>query len=93
MSRYALWNNKGGVRKTFLTFALSCEYALANPDEEVIVLDLCPQANLTEMLLGGGEKANEALEKLYKQTPRCSVGGYFEARLTSPFVALTQIIH
>jgi len=91
MSRYALWNNKGGVGKTFLTFALSCEYALAHPDEEVIVLDLCPQANLTEMLLGGREKANEALEKLYKQTPRCSVGGYFEARLTSPFVTLKDI--
>ena len=91
MSRYALWNNKGGVGKTFLTFALSCEYALAHPDEEVIVLDLCPQANLTEMLLGGRETANAALEELYNKSPRCSVGGYFEARLTSPFVPLSNI--
>jgi cellulose biosynthesis protein BcsQ len=91
MSRYALWNNKGGVGKTFLTFALSCEYALAHPDEEVIVLDLCPQANLTEMLLGGRETANAALEELYHKSPRCSVGGYFEARLTSPFVPLSNI--
>lgn len=91
MSRYALWNNKGGVGKTFLTFALSCEYALAHPEEEVIVLDLCPQANLTEMLLGGRETANAALDDLYGRSPRCSVGGYFEARLTSPFVPLANI--
>lgn len=91
MSRYALWNNKGGVGKTFLTFALSCEYAIAHPEEEVVVLDLCPQANLTEMLLGGRESANTALDDLYKRQPRCSVGGYFEARLTSPFLPLDNI--
>ncbi len=28
MTKYALWNNKGGVGKSFLTFSLACEYAL-----------------------------------------------------------------
>jgi cellulose biosynthesis protein BcsQ len=91
MSRYALWNNKGGVGKSFLTFSLACEYALANPDEEVLVLDLCPQANLTEMFLGGKDTATNALDGYYGEKPRRSVGGYFEARLTSPFVMLSSI--
>lgn len=91
MSRYALWNNKGGVGKSFLTFSLACEYALANPDEDVLVLDLCPQANLTEMFLGGKDTAANALDAYYGEKPRRSVGGYFEARLTSPFVVLPSI--
>lgn len=91
MSRYALWNNKGGVGKSFLTFSLACEYALRNPDEEVLVLDLCPQANLTEMFLGGKDTAANALDSYYGERPRRSVGGYFEARLTSPFVLLPSI--
>ncbi|CAN2526466.1 ParA family protein [Burkholderia pseudomallei] len=91
MTKYALWNNKGGVGKSFLTFSLACEYALDNPDEDVLILDLCPQANLTEMLLGGKDPSTLALDDLYKQKPRRSIGGYFESRLTSPFVAPADI--
>jgi cellulose biosynthesis protein BcsQ len=91
MSRYALWNNKGGVGKSFLTFSLACEYAIANPDEDVLVLDLCPQANLTEMFLGGKSSTASALDGFYGERPRRSVGGYFEARLTSPFMQLPSI--
>ena len=91
MAKYAFWNNKGGVGKSFLTFSLACEYALANPDEEVLVLDLCPQANVTEMFLGGQITAANTLEALYAEKPRRSVGGYFESRLTSPFIAPQSI--
>lgn len=88
MNRYALWNNKGGVGKSFLAFSIACEYALENPDEDVLVIDMCPQANLTEMLLGGKDVTAAALDELYARKPRCSVGGYFEARLNSPFIPL-----
>lgn len=91
MSSFALWNNKGGVGKSFLTFALACEYAKDNPDEDVLVMDLCPQANLTEMLLGGKDTAAQALRNMYGESPRRSVGGFFEAKLTSPFLPLTDI--
>jgi hypothetical protein len=91
MSKFALWNNKGGVGKSFLSFALACEYALENPDEEVLLIDLCPQANLTEMVLGGQGAASATLDKLYATRPRRSVGGYLEARLTSPFIAIPNI--
>lgn len=91
MARYALWNNKGGVGKSFLTFALSCEYAFTHPDEDVLVLDLCPQANITEMLFGAAETAPEFIDSFYTRKPRLSIGGYFEARLTSPFLPISNV--
>ena len=61
-------------------------YAEEHSDEKVLVLDLCPQANLSELLLGGlmGE-GSENLAKLQSEDPRRTVGGYFEARLPSPY--------
>jgi len=59
MAIYAIWNNKGGVGKSYLTFQLAAEYAKQHPTKKVLVVDLCPQANSSSMLLGGmvdGEK-------------------------------------
>lgn len=53
MAIYALWNNKGGVGKSYLTFQIASEYARTHPDEKILVVDLCPQANASSMLLGG----------------------------------------
>ena len=50
---YALWNNKGGVGKSYLTFQIAAEYAVTHPNKKVLVLDLCPQANSSSILLGG----------------------------------------
>jgi len=63
--RYIIWNNKGGVGKTFLTYCMAVEYAKKNPDKIVPVIDLCPQANISEMLLGGNGKGEDELTKLY----------------------------
>ena len=52
---YALWNNKGGVGKSTITFHLAMRYAELHPDEKVLVIDLCPQANSSMMLLGEGQ--------------------------------------
>ena len=51
---YALWNNKGGVGKSTITFHIASRYAERNPTKRVLVIDLCPQANSSMMLLGGG---------------------------------------
>ena len=64
MAIYAVWNNKGGVGKSYLTFQIAAEYARTHPDEKVLVVDLCPQANVSSMLLGGiiqGEKYLDAI--------------------------------
>ncbi|MDE2022568.1 MAG: AAA family ATPase [Patescibacteria group bacterium] len=80
--RYGIWNNKGGVGKSFLSFVLSTEYANANPKKQVLVADMCPQANLSEIVLGGNGAGSKVLEKLIKS--RQTLGGYFDSRIASP---------
>jgi cellulose biosynthesis protein BcsQ len=84
MPRYAVWNNKGGVGKTFLTFILACAYAEAHPDLIVVVVDMCPQANVSEILLGGNGNGGKELAKLLSKTPRQTIGGYFDQRINRP---------
>jgi len=49
---YGVWNNKGGVGKTTLTYHLATHYAKTHPGERVLVIDMCPQANISSALLG-----------------------------------------
>jgi len=91
MSSYAFWNNKGGVGKSFLCFIAGCEYAHRFPDSDVYVLDLCPQANVSETLLGGFPKGAKAMTELLARKPRASIAGYLDARLSSPFKRLDDI--
>jgi cellulose biosynthesis protein BcsQ len=91
MPSYAFWNNKGGVGKSFLGFIAACEYAHKYPDSDVYVLDLCPQANISETLLGGFPKGSKAMTSLLGRKPRASIAGYLDARLSSPFRRLEDI--
>ena len=86
MITYSIWNNKGGTGKTSLSFQTVCRYAQKNPEKKVLVIDLCPQANLSEIFLGGQENdgSNNLLINQGKM-PRASIGGYFDLRLGSPF--------
>ena len=84
MPRYAVWNNKGGVGKTFLTFILASAYAEKHPESMVVVLDMCPQANVSEILLGGNGAGGGELTKLLAKTPRQTIGGYFDQRIEQP---------
>jgi len=57
LKSYVTWNNKGGVGKTTLTFHMATHYALTRPPlalspETVLVIDLCPQANVSMALIG-----------------------------------------
>ncbi|RYZ16006.1 MAG: ParA family protein [Myxococcaceae bacterium] len=82
--RYAIWNNKGGVGKTFLSFVVAARYAEKHPDRIVVVVDMCPQANVSEILLGGNGKGAANLATLLAKTPRQTIGGYFDQRINSP---------
>jgi len=86
MAIYAIWNNKGGVGKSYLTFQIASEYARTHPNEKVLVVDLCPQANASGMLLGGMVAGEVALDRLSNQSPRISISGYIEDRIRSPYV-------
>ena len=84
--RYAFWNNKGGTGKTSLAFQAVCRYAELHPDQKILALDVCPQANLSELFLGGlTNNGGKNLLKRQGLTTRCSIGGYFETRLPSPY--------
>ncbi|ELE9749082.1 ParA family protein, partial [Enterobacter kobei] len=50
---YSMYNNKGGVGKTTLGFNIASQYAYNNPRTQVLVIDMCPQANISQYLLGG----------------------------------------
>ena len=83
--KYAFWNNKGGVGKTFLCFATASEYARQHPDVSVVVMDLCPQANISEILLGGNGDGGGALEGLLQRLPVArTIGGYYHQRILRP---------
>ncbi|MGB8276768.1 MAG: ParA family protein [Methylovirgula sp.] len=79
--RYAVWNNKGGVGKSFLSFVLATEIANIR-NIPVVLVDMCPQANLSEIVLGGNGIGSDRLDKLIQQ--RKTIGGYFDSRINSP---------
>lgn len=86
MTVYGFWNNKGGTGKTSLCFQAVCFYAQANPDKRVLAIDVCPQANLSELFLGG--LTNEGSQRLLAcqgGQVRATIGGYFQTRLPSPY--------
>lgn len=83
---YGFWNNKGGTGKTSLCFQSLTTYAHQHGDEQVLAVDVCPQANLSELLLGGlvGEGGDNLLD-VQDSSPRSTIGGYFQERLSSPY--------
>ncbi|WP_026358868.1 ParA family protein [Aureimonas ureilytica] len=84
--KYAFWNNKGGTGKTSIAFQSINLYAETHPDHRILAIDVCPQANLSELMLGGLN--NDGSGKLLARqgvVPRSSVGGYFQLRLPSPY--------
>ena len=86
MKAFAFWNNKGGTGKTSLAFQATCGYAKRHSDQRILVIDACPQANLSELFLGG--LMNSGSDNLLQRqglTPRCTIGGYFQIRLPSPY--------
>lgn len=84
--KYAFWNNKGGTGKTSLLFQTVTTFAINNPTRNILVIDLCPQANVSELLCGGLQgNGNLNLQQLYNEPQRRSIGGYFQMRIPSPF--------
>jgi cellulose biosynthesis protein BcsQ len=88
MKKYVFWNNKGGTGKTSLAFQAICRYANKHAGERILAVDVCPQANLSELFLGGLTRngSNNLLQR-EGMIPRCTIGGYFQARLPSPYTS------
>lgn len=86
MERITFWNNKGGTGKTTLVFQIICEYAHEHPEKRILAIDVCPQANFSELLLGGlNQGGSDNLLRRQAAPPRATIGGYFQLRLPSPY--------
>lgn len=86
MKIYGFWNNKGGTGKTSLSFQTATAYAHAHPEEKILMIDVCPQANLSELLLGGLVNGGSTrLLEIQGGRVRATIGGYFQVRLPSPY--------
>jgi cellulose biosynthesis protein BcsQ len=82
LNSYAIWNNKGGVGKSTVCFHLAARYAERNPNHRVLVIDLCPQANSSMMLLGGGPESETRVLNLGQQQVPHTVVGYLATVLS-----------
>ncbi|MDR1146969.1 MAG: ParA family protein [Verrucomicrobiales bacterium] len=79
--KYCVWNNKGGVGKSFITYSVAVEFAKKNPDRKVVVIDLCPQANTSAMILGGdGQGEQHLLEFSGMGRNGKTIAGYLQDR-------------
>lgn len=81
MKQIAIFNHKGGVAKTTMTFHLG--WMLAEQGKRVMVVDCDPQCNLTGVFLGEGEFEEYPFESSGPQKPkniRDAVRPAFESR-------------
>jgi cellulose biosynthesis protein BcsQ len=78
ISIYAFYNNKGGVGKTTLCSNAATLYAHDNPNVQVLVIDMCPQANISQFLLGGGKKGYQMNQKLQSSSSRKNIVGFVD---------------
>ena len=61
---FVIWNDKGGVGKTTLTFHMSTEYAKRHPEQKILVIDLCRHANVSMALLALSSFDTEKLKEM-----------------------------
>ena len=74
---FVIWNDKGGVGKTTLTFHMSTEYAKRHPEQKILVIDLCRHANVSMALLALSSLDTEKLKKM-KIPAKKSISSYLQ---------------
>jgi len=75
---YAFYNNKGGVGKTTLCQNAASLYAKNHPKTQVLIIDLCPQANISQFFLGGGHNGYQTNQRLQSQSTRRNIVGFMD---------------
>lgn len=75
---YCFYNNKGGVGKTTLCQNAVAQYAELHPKRNVLVVDMCPQANISQFMLGGGHKGYETNQSLQSAASRKNIVGFVD---------------
>ena len=57
---------------------MATEYAKNNQEKQVVVIDMCPQANVSEILLGGNGKGQTNLDKCFDKN--LTIASYIKKR-------------
>lgn len=87
MTSYVFWNNKSGTGKSTMVFQLSAAYAVENTSQKVVVIDMCPEYNVSTTLLRNPPTAALSLltelrsSKIPYDLYRTSLSGYLYGRL------------
>jgi len=56
---------QGGVGKSTLTFHIASQFAKTHPERRILIVDMCPQANVSTALLGAsGDPVSSRLETI-----------------------------
>jgi len=91
-------NSKGDkmttkIGKSTITFHIASVYAEKNPDHDVVVIDMCPQANVSMMLMGGGQIGEKNLQYLIdNESPKTVVGYITDSTIGADTKDLTKYI-
>lgn len=85
-------NNKGGVGKTTLAFHCVMEYAADHPDQVVIVIDVCPQANISQTLLNDADSIGHGAKK-WRRLREATLPGAGTARTIAGYLNLRLVHH
>jgi cellulose biosynthesis protein BcsQ len=75
---YCFYNNKGGVGKTTLCQHAAALFAENHPKTHVLVVDMCPQANVSQFLLGGGHVGYTRNQALQTAASRKNIVGFVD---------------
>src|SRR5688500_3737618 len=75
---FSFYNNKGGVGKTTLCTNVAARYADQNPETQVLVVDICPQANTSQFFLGGGQIGHEKNQGIQAHATRKNIVGFVD---------------
>lgn len=75
---FSFYNNKGGVGKTTLCTNIASLYAEKNPETQVLVVDMCPQANTSQFFLGGGQIGHARNQEIQAHATRKNIVGFVD---------------
>ena len=66
------------IGKTTLCQNVACLYAEKKPKKQVLVIDLCPQANISQFLLGGGHIGYKKNQDIQTHASRKTIVGFMD---------------
>lgn len=77
-----VWSCEGGVGKSTITYNMATQYAKNNANRDVIVVDMCSQATVSRMLIGGAISEDELHKMLAWNNDTKTIVNYITDSIT-----------